>query len=404
MLRLADHRYFPALILIVCLRHLRRINIFLSIVVALSRVSRSSGNSHSRKPSSSTKSENSTSRACLGSMDYRSTRLEPNQIIVEDQQMDDERWSRLAFALGMPHRDTRRPSPEVARFAQQVRGRRSISSQEMTALLLPLLASMGGYNTTTKCRMNTVFHRDAVPDEVPDFEIENGWIMHLPAPKPNITLGYASGAFDVHQLELQHGINSNNRGEPCDLHKLSQPVPDVYWPFFVVEARDESMLAARNACAGSAATCNNALMTLAGAAQEPFKTYHDTNFLWALSKAAQSFSLAINGKTACLNTHNSAHAVGFLRTYRLDDEREVECMAARLASIFVWAENCRLQSIGELLGQFDKRVQLCKDTMAWNRVSNDPREFTHFGSAPKRRRSIVKSVIADSLPRWVRAY
>jgi hypothetical protein len=278
----------------------------------------------------------------------------------------------------------------------------------MTDLLLPLLVSVAKDNTTMKCRINTLFHRDAVPDEVPDFEIEDGWKMQLPTPKPTITMGYASGAFDAHQLELQHGIISNNRGDPCDLHKLSQPVPDVYWPFFVVEALDESMLAARNACAGSAATCNNALMTFAGAAQEPSKTYQDTNFLWSLSKAAQSFSLAINGKTACLNTHNAEgclpHAVGVIRTYRLDDEREVESMAARLASIFVWAENCRLQSIGELLSQFDKRVQLCKDTLASNGVSYDPTELALFGVVPKSRRSIIRSVIQDSLPKWARVY
>lgn len=319
--------------------------------------------------------------------------------------MDDERWSRLAFALGMPSGETRRPSPEASKFAQQVRSRRSISSKEMTDLLLSLIVSVAKSHNLMKGRTNTLFHRDGVPDDVPDFEIEDGWKSQLPTPKPTFTLGYSSGAFTHHQLDLQHGIISNSQNEPCDLHKLSQPVPDVYWPFFVVEAQDESMLAARNACAGSAATCNNALMIFAGAAQEPLKTYHDTNFLWNLSKAAQSFSLAINGKTACLNTHNSEgclpHAVAVIRTYRLDDEKDVEAMAARLGSILVWAENCRLQSITDLLDQFDKRVQLCKDTMAKKGVSYDPLELANFGVVPKTRRSIIRSVIAESLPRWV---
>jgi hypothetical protein len=366
------------------------------------------GRSQPRKLSFSSKSEKSERRSSFGSIDYRSTTLEPHHIIVEDQQMDGERWSRLAFALGMPYADTRRPSPEASKFAQQVRNRRTISSKEITSLLLPLLIAVAKDHKTMKCRTNALFHRDGMPDDVPDYEIEGGWKMQLPTPKPTITLGYSSGAFNAHQLELQHGIISNNRGEPCDLHKLSQPVPDVYWPFFIVEALDESMLAARNACAGSAATCNNALMIFAGAAQEPMKAYNDTNFLWNLSKAAQSFSLAINGKTACLNTHNSEgclpHAVGVIRTYRLDDEQEVEAMAARIGSIFVWAENCRLQWIGDLLGHFDRRVQLCRDTMAKNGVSYDPTELANFGVVPKTRRSIIKSVIAESLPRWAWPY
>ena len=321
--------------------------------------------------------------------------------------MDDERWSRLAFALGMPYGDSRKPSSEATKFAQQVRNRKSISSKEMTDLLLPLLISVAKPHKTMKCRTNTLFHRDGVPDDVPDFEVDGGWKMQLPTPKPTITLGYSNKAFDAHQLELQHGIIANNQNEPCDLHKLSQPVPDVYWPFFIVEALDESMLAARNACAGSAATCNNALMIFAGAA-ETIKTYQDMNFLWNLSKAAQSFSLAINGKTACLNTHNSEgclpHAVAVIRTYRLDDEKEVEAMAARIGSILVWAENCRLQSIGDLLDQFDKRVRLCRDTMARNGVSYDPTELADFGVVPKTRRSIIFSVLTESLPKWARPY
>ncbi|KAH0842821.1 hypothetical protein AYO21_10957 [Fonsecaea monophora] len=372
----------------------------------LSRTMVTSLRSHIRKHSSSSQSSLSEKRTSFGSSDYRSTTLEPNHIVVEDRQMDDERWSRLAFALGMPYGETQRPSPEAARFAQQVRRRRSVSGVEMADLLLPLLVSVAKDHRIMKCRTNTLFHRDGVPDEVPDFEVQDGWKMQLPTPRPTITLGYSSSAFSSHQLELQHGIISNSRHEPCNLAKLSQPVPDVYWPFFVVEAQDESMLAARNASAGSAATCNNALMIFAGAAEEPQRYYGDMNFLWRLSKAAQSFSLSINGKTACLNTHNSEgclpHAVATIRTYQLDNEKDVESMTARISSILVWAENCRLQSISDLLSAFDKRVKLCRDNKAQKRSPYDPPELVTFNTAPRSRTSIIKSVIAESLPRWSR--
>ncbi|KIY01185.1 uncharacterized protein Z520_02737 [Fonsecaea multimorphosa CBS 102226] len=364
--------------------------------------------SHIRKPSSSTKSNVSEKRASFGSLDYRSTTLEPNHIIVEDKEMDDERWSRLAFALGMPYGETQRPSPEATKFAQQVRSRRTVSGKEMTDLLLPLLVSVAKNYRIMKCRTNTLFHRDGVPDEVPDFEVEDGWKMQLPTPRPTITLGYSSKAFSSHQLELQHGIISNSRNEPCNLDKLSQPVPDVYWPFFVVEVQDESMLAARNASAGSAATCNNALMIFAGAAEEAQRYHSDMNFLWRLSKAAQSFSLSINGKTACLNTHNSEgclpHAVATIRTYRLDNDKDVESMAARISSILVWAENCRLQSISDLLSAFDKRVKLCREHMTRDSSPYDPPQLASVNGPPRSRTSIIRSVIAESLPRWARAF
>ena len=136
------------------------------------------------------------------------------------------------------------------------------------------------------------------------------------------------------------------------------------------------------------------------------------NLLWNLSKAAQSFSLAVNGKTACLSTHTSQgcqpHAVGVIRTYRLDDEKDVESMAARIGSILAWAENSRLQSIRDLLFQFDGRVQLRRNTTGRKATSRDPKELAKLDVAklevvPKKRRSIIKSVFVESLPEWARA-
>ncbi|EXJ94094.1 hypothetical protein A1O1_02487 [Capronia coronata CBS 617.96] len=363
---------------------------------------------HRRQTSSTSKSDDVEGTNSFGASGYRSTTLEPNNIIVEDEQMDDDRWCRLAFALGMPFGDVRRPSPEATRFAHQVRVRESVSGREMKELLAPLIFSVVQRHKLVNCSANNAFHQDSVPDGVTDFTIEGGWKTQLPTPRPAFALGYSSRAFTSHQLELQHGIISNSKNEPCDLHKLSQPVPDVYWPFVVVEIQGDSMLAARNACAGSAATCNNALMTFAGAAQQPLKHYRDVDFLWGLSKAAQSFSLAINGKTACLNTHNSEgclpHAVAVIRTYRLDDDRDVEAMAARIRSILIWAENCRLRSITDLLHDFDLRVQLAKGPVKMMEDSYTPLQLTIPGRPAKKRRGVIKSVLAESLPRWAREF
>jgi hypothetical protein len=322
--------------------------------------------------------------------------------------MDAERWSRLAFALSMPCRETRRTSPEARKFAIQMKKRNSnVSSKQVTEMIHPLLRSIVKQHKRIKCKRMVPFHRESVPDEVPDFEVEPVWKMQLPTPKPAFTLGYSQSAFDSHQLELQQGIIANNRNEPCDLHKVSQPVPDVYWPFFVVEAQDESMLAARNACAGSAATCNNGLMIFAGAAEEPRDQYIGMEFLWNLSQAVHSFSLAINGKTACLNTHNSEgclpHAVAVIRTYRLDDEDDMEALASRIRSILVWAENCRLASIADLLEKFDRRVRLAKASATASDHCYDPLELADFGIASRKRTStILKNMLVDGLPKWAR--
>ncbi|KAJ9633705.1 hypothetical protein H2204_006702 [Knufia peltigerae] len=365
---------------------------------------------HGRRTSSSTKSSVSSPGLDLstpfGSPTYRTTTLEPNHIIVEDEQMGDERWSRLAFSLGIPFRDSYCASPTSKKFAQQISSRRSVSSKEVTELFSPLLASIAREQDLMKFRTNHLFSRDGVPDEVPDVEEDEIWKMQLPTPKPAITLGYSASAFTYHEVGLQQAIIPNNKNEPSDLHKLSQPVPDVYWPFFIVEAQEESMLAARNACAGSAATCNNALMIFSGVARQPKTYYKDTTFHWNLNKAAQCFSLAINGKTACLNTHNSEgrlpHAVAAIRTYRLDDERDVDALVSRIRSIMIWAEHCRLQAILDLLDDFDHRVQLAKRVMTGPEESYDPSRSLEFDAMSRTRKGALRNVIKENLPRWIK--
>ncbi|KEF53352.1 uncharacterized protein A1O9_10327, partial [Exophiala aquamarina CBS 119918] len=362
----------------------------------------------SRKMTASYIDEVASREASLGSTEYRFATLEPNHIVVEDEPMDDERWSRLAFALSMPCKEIRRAYPEARRFAIQMKKRSSgINSKQVSEMLHPLIRSIVKQHKQIKFRSMAQFHRESVPDEVPDFEVEPGWKMQLPTPKPAFTIGYSETAFNSHQLELQQGIIANNRNEPCDLQKVSQPIPDVYWPFFVVESQDESMLAARNACAGSAATCNNGLMIFAGAAEEARDRYIDIKFLNKLNQAVQSFSLAINGKTACLNTHNSEgclpHAVAAIRTYRLDDEDDMEALVSRIRSILVWAENCRLASIADVIEKFERRVRLAKAPATVSGHCYDPLELADFGMVSHRRTStIIKSVLVEGLPKWIR--
>lgn len=117
--------------------------------------------------------------------------------------MDEKRWSRLAFALGMLFGESLLPSSAASKFAQHIRSQRSVNSTEMTELLVPLLASIAKDHNTLKCRTHATFYREAVPDEVSDSEIEHGWEMQLPNPEPAITLGYSHSPFTPHQLDLQ---------------------------------------------------------------------------------------------------------------------------------------------------------------------------------------------------------
>jgi hypothetical protein len=70
----------------------------------------------------------------------------------------------------------------------------------MTSLLLSLLIAVAKAHKTMECRTNALFHRDGMPDDVLDYEIEGWWKMQLPTPKPTIALGYSSGAFNAHKL------------------------------------------------------------------------------------------------------------------------------------------------------------------------------------------------------------
>jgi len=362
----------------------------------------------SRRTTVSYTDEVARRKLSLGSTEYRFATLEPNHIVVEDEPMDEERWSRLAFALSMPCRDVRRAYPEARKFAIQMKKRSSnTTSKQVTELLHPLIRSIVKEHTQINVRSMAQFHRESVPDEVPNFEIEPGWKMQLPTPKPAFTIGYSETAFNPHQLELQQGIIANNRNEPCDLHRVSQPIPDVYWPFFVVEAEDASMLAARNACAGSAAACNNGLMIFAGAAEEVRDRYIDMKYLHKLSQAVQSFSLAINGKTACLNTHNAEgclpHAVALIRMYRLDDENDMEALVSRIQSILVWAEHCRLTSITDLIEKFERRVRVAKTATTIPGHCYYPLELAHFEIASRKRTStVIKTALLEAIPKWIR--
>ena len=195
-------------------------------------------------------------------------------------------------------------------------------------------------------------------------EIRYGWVADLPTPHPVIAFRYCAGAFRERFIELQNGIISNVNNEPCNLARISQPVPELYWPFLVVEAlppaADGPSLPVQHACAGTGATCNNAVMILSEAAHRQQEYSMSPTLPWDSLRPAQSFSLGISGGVATLNSHNSGaklpHSMTAIRSYCLDDEKDVQALCARVASIMVWAEESRLPAILEVLDMLDRRV------------------------------------------------
>ncbi|KIX08951.1 uncharacterized protein Z518_00029 [Rhinocladiella mackenziei CBS 650.93] len=338
---------------------------------------------------------------------YRQHTLRPNNIIVEDGQLDDERWSRQAFALGMPFGDVQRPNAEARKVAQKMQRKQNLNEKQLVELLLPLVQSSAKSHKKLQVQTGNNFHHDAVPIGTFDQSSYTAWSMPLPVPKPDIAVGFTSKTFNSHELELQEGIISNAHGEPCDLAKVSQPTRDVFWPFFVVEVQ-ASLYAAQNAAAGSASTCNNALALLAEAADEPTIQRQGRGISWQSRRAVQSFSLAVCGKTATLNLHNFqgglSHCAAVIRSYKLDDESDMEALASRLASILIWAENCRLPTIVDLLENLDHMVQLESRDYLSDAFTNENlvTVSNHDAGSPRKRFSGIKSRLAEISPKWIR--
>ena len=355
---------------------------------------------------------------------FRQHTLLPNRISVEDSPLSEERWSRHAFALGMSSRNVHRSHPDARKFAQKLQRKARMSDKQLTDLLLPLIQSAAQSSKQLSIKTDSAFHRDAVPNGSPVGRLSQNaaWCMPLPTPKPNITVGFSSKNFTEHELELQDGIISNGHGEPCNLAKISQPIADnntTFWPFFTVDVQRESLYAAQNAAAGSASTCNNALALLAEASEESTVLRHGRNAFWQARTAVQSFSLSIHndsassGKTATLNLHTSQgglnHTSASIRTYALCDEYDVECLLARLGSIFVWAENCHLPQVYTFLANLDALVQLesGREHLSDMFSSLEMDASTSYGGSMSPGRwklGAIKSVLSELSPKWIRAH
>ena len=368
-----------------------------------------------------TSNSQTSSTSPYNSLFYRQHTLKPNNVVIEDAVLDDERWSRAAFALGMPFGDVFRATNETRRFANKVTRKSNLSERSMTDLVMSLVQAAAKTHKVLHTKSNATFHEAAVPNGSVTTDAllspPDTWSMPLPVPRPNIVVGFSTKTFTAHELELQSGIISTSAGLPCDLAKVSQPTPDVYWPFFTVDIQPDSLHAAQNASAGSASTCNNALALLAEAADEPTMQKEGPTLFWNSRRAVHSFSLSVNlgGKVASLNMHDSEggllHHAAMIRVYRLDDERDVEALYSRLISICVWADNIRLPAIVDLLENLDELVKLesKRDFVSDAFVNHDLSSILGIGYAgtgsisPPKRFGGFKSVMWDNFPRWLRA-
>ena len=310
---------------------------------------------------------NKMTMARVGTPDFKKQVLEPNHMLVQDEQMSHEDWSKIAFSLGIPAANSSKANASARRVAQKVRRRQHVSPKQLLEYLGPVILTARKDHFSICHKTFADFHHDAIPNGASLAARGSESNRHLlPATgmlsvTPAMTFGYQPGAFSQWHRDLQVGIIPDLQGEPCDLGKISQIVPDVFWPFLVVEMAEDSRVAAQQRCAVAAAACNNALDILAKATyqtQEGANSHYLSN--WHSTKAAKSFSLAIHNKEAALYVHHLSrlpdHVMKLIRTYRLDDEQDMEALIARIQSILVWAEHCRLPAILELLENFDRRV------------------------------------------------
>lgn len=324
-------------------------------IVNMSSRSSSLSSAQSKCSSTSSLSSYKTSNPCgIGSDDYRIDILEPNNILLEQVMMDEERWSSLAFSMGIPVHNGQRFNNDAQKLASRMSRRRNPSYSHTFGYLLPFLeaivAECPGMSLLSRC----AYHKDAVPTH----EVLRNTTRRLPIPRPLFSLGYSNGNFPRHHIEVQDGIIAGPNDEPCNLKHISQPLVDHFWPFLVVDISERSMQAAQQANAVAASTCNNALNILATAVA-PTETSPTATFKFDASKA-KTFSLAICGKEACLSLHAAQGTAPFVATdilvYRLDRMNDVAALADRMYGIMLWSRHQRLPEISTTLDALDQRV------------------------------------------------
>ena len=336
--------------------------------------------------------------------DFRFDILEPNNIFLANGIMDGERWSDLAFSLGLPSREGQRFSTSTQKLVQRMKKRKVHSVQQTSDYIQPFIESLVAICPKLSQQNRCTYHHDAVPT----IDALRNTTHRLPTPKPTISVGYHRAAFSLSHDELQNGIIAGPSGDPCDLNHVSQPVTDHFWPFFVVEVSEHSMTTAQQANAISAATCNNALDLLAGAAVDDEKDWNSSSFTFD-RKFTKSFSLSVHGKIASLSVHGAEglaqHVSQQISSYRLTDENEVASLADRLHSIMVWAHYNRLGEITATLDQLNRKVygKLAGFTLGGSPVLDDfdPACLKTLKLQTLRRPERMKAVFRAGLPSWI---
>ena len=360
-----------------------------------------------RSPSanpSTTTSSRSLAVASSVTSDQRSEHLSSSDNGLDGVAMTTDQWASLASALGLNTADEQTIFPESNKIAHKVRKRRHISDKDLLEVFTNLLVAIVTPYPRLLIARRAPFNREAVPLDIPKFGMTNS---HLLTPRPTIVVGYNPQVFSSYQLELQQGIISDIKGEPQDLFRISQTVSGMCWPFLVLDIDEKSMINACNGCSAGTATCNNALTLLAGALMDDPASSYDEYFVRNLSKTVHSFSIAVSGKAACLMSHNSEasmeDAVSIVRTYDIDQEKDVQALAGRIRSIVIWAQKARLQGVMDLLDRLDRRVNFRESTKVQETVTKLPLEYAVPDTDnEKKKKGVLKSVVAESMPSWSR--
>jgi len=362
-----------------------------------------SSHSSSRSPTPSKASKQSSVEGYVPD-DFRFDILEQNNIFLADGILTPERWSDLAFSLGLSAREGQRFTTATQKLVQRMKKRKLYSAQQTNDHIQPFIASLVATCPKLSQKDRCAYHHDAVPT----IDALKNTVHRLPVPKPAISVGYHRAAFSLSHDELQSGIIAGPNGDPCDLHHISQPVSDHFWPFFVVEVSENSVTAARQASAISSATCNNGLDLLAGAAADDQKDWNSASFVFD-RKFAKSFSLSVHGKHASLSVHGAEgvaqHVSQQISTYRLDDENEVASLADRIHGIMVWAQYSRLGEIIATLDQLNRKVygNVAGFTLGGSPVDDDfdPACLKTLKLQPLRRPERMKAALRAGLPSWL---
>lgn len=320
-----------------------------------SKAARSRNSSRSDSASNATRSRSeSGSRAtsdAIASSTYRWGVLRPNGVrfkFEHDILPENVARHRDIVALRPRNDSSTMTSEDARRLAIQLRekenGEESKIENILKASILVPPTSAVGLQINEKSHFNVQLLPKGARRHVEGFLSQE--FATISQPKPDLAYGYQECVFDVQETDMFYTVMTTEEGHPVNLRTISQPAPEIFWPFLIVEAKAQAKgtncYQASNQCAGGGSSCLNSIATLNELARQATGKE---------SPCADSvaYSLAIDSEMAILYIHwrefPTSYFLQRIDTYLVRKSSDLVRLSTHLRNIVDWGLGTRLEQV-----------------------------------------------------------